>query len=212
MSAFGGIVGLNRSVDVAVAGELRESFLEAVVAPTFQDAARDLLASKPKLRVLEVGPLDARPPGLQFKRVVGGLLVQTRDTPSSVRAGRVATKRGPTDSEWAALEFAWTVARYVRSNAIVLARADRTVGIGAGQMSRLDSVELAIRKAQSPTDGTAMASDAFFPFRDGVEAAAAAGVTAVAQPGGSVRDGEVIAAADAAGVAMVMTGARHFSH
>jgi len=211
-SAFGGIVALNRAVDSAVAKELREFFLEAVVAPTFDDQARDLLSAKTKLRLLEVGPLKDRPPGWHFKRVVGGLLVQTRDVASSVRSGRVATQRAPTETEWDALEFAWTVVRHVRSNAIVLAHADRTVGIGAGQMSRLDSVQLAISKAQSPIKGAALASDAFFPFRDGVDTAAAAGVTAVVQPGGSIRDAETITAADAAGIAMVMTGTRHFSH
>ena len=211
MSAFGGIVAFNRPVTRAVAEELRESFLEAVVAPAFDDEARDLLAPKSKLRLLEVACLERREPGLELRGVAGGLLVQTGDRGSSVR-GSVATKRAPSDREWEALEFAWSVVRHVRSNAIVLAHQDRTVGIGAGQMSRLDSVRLAISKALSPTAGTAMASDAFFPFRDGLDTAAAAGVTAVAQPGGSVRDAEVIAAADAAGIAMVMTGFRHFSH
>ena len=210
MSAFGGIVGLNQPVTAAVAEELLESFLEAVVAPAFDDEARDRMAAKPKLRLLEVASLH-RESGIDLRSVAGGLLVQTGDRGSSAR-GRVATKRAPSDREWAALDFAWTVVRHVRSNAIVLAHEDRTVGIGAGQMSRLDSVRLAITKALSPTAGAVMASDAFFPFRDGVDTAAAAGVTAVAQPGGSVRDSEVVAAADAAGIAMVLTGSRHFSH
>jgi phosphoribosylaminoimidazolecarboxamide formyltransferase / IMP cyclohydrolase len=213
MSSFGGIVGVNRTVDGPCARELRETFIEAVVAPGFDDEARALLAGRAKLRLLEVGALSpAAGERLCLRSVAGGLLVQTGDRPSSVRAGRVATKRAPTDGEWAALDFCWTVARHVRSNAIVVGHADRTVGIGAGQMSRLDSVRLAITKALAPTAGTALASDAFFPFRDGLDLAAAAGVTAVAQPGGSVRDAEVIEAADAAGMAMVMTGVRHFSH
>jgi phosphoribosylaminoimidazolecarboxamide formyltransferase/IMP cyclohydrolase len=212
VSAFGGIVAFNRPVTGSVADEIRETFFEAVVAPAFDAEARDRLASKGKLRLLETGSVERIARGLALRGVFGGLLVQTRDGGSSVRAGRVVTRRAPSDPEWAALEFAWTVVRHVRSNAIVLARDDRTVGVGAGQMSRLDSVRLAVDKAQAAAAGAVLASDAFFPFRDGLDAAAAAGVTAVAQPGGSVRDAEVVEAADEAGIAMVATGVRHFSH
>jgi len=215
LSAFGGIVALNRPCDEATAGAMTESFIECVVAPAYDDAALEVLRGKKNLRVLATGgvlPADHR--AVTWKRVDGGLVVQDRDATAGGEAldARVATKRAPSDDERAALDFAWRVCKHVKSNAIVLAKPGRTVGVGAGQMSRVVSVELAVRKAGDDAQGAVMASDAFFPFPDGVEAAARAGVTAVVQPGGSKKDDEVIAAADAAGMAMVLTGVRHFRH
>ncbi len=215
LSAFGGIVALNREVDEATARAMTESFLECVIAPSYSDAALEVLRAKKNLRVLATGALpEAGYRAFAFKRVSGGLVVQDRDATGigEVRNGRVATKRVPTDAEMRALEFAWRVCKHVKSNAIVLAREDVTVGVGAGQMSRVVSVEIAAEKAGDLAKGSVMASDAFFPFPDGVEAAAAAGVTAIAQPGGSKKDADVIAAADAANIAMVLTGVRHFRH
>lgn len=218
LSAFGGIVALNRSVDAATAALLAETFLECVVAPSFEAAALPILHAKKNLRLLATGAwLPAAHEAWQAKRVGGGLVVQTRDASAAkeVTAGRVVTKRVPTASELAALEFAWRVGKHVKSNAIVLVApgtSPRTVGVGAGQMSRVVSVQIACEKAGAATKGSALASDAFFPFPDGLEAAAKAGITAVAQPGGSVKDADVIAAADAHGIAMVLTGVRHFRH
>jgi len=221
VSAFGGIVAANRTVDGEMAREMSELFLECVVAPGFDDEARGLLAKKKNLRLVAVGdlpaaggpagPADGGAPAL--RSVSGGVLVQTRDR-SIVAAGdaKVASRRAPTAEELAALDFAWRVAKHVKSNAIVFARAGQTAGVGAGQMSRVDSVRIATLKARLPLAGTVAASDAFFPFRDGIDALAAAGATAVIQPGGSVRDEEVIAAADEHGLAMVFTGMRHFRH
>ncbi|HJK98846.1 MAG TPA: bifunctional phosphoribosylaminoimidazolecarboxamide formyltransferase/IMP cyclohydrolase [Polyangiaceae bacterium LLY-WYZ-14_1] len=215
LSAFGGIVALNRPCDEATARAMTESFIECVVAPAYDDAALEVLRGKKNLRVLATGgvlPADHR--AVTWKRVDGGLVVQDRDATAGGEAldARVATRRAPSDDERAALDFAWRVCKHVKSNAIVLAKPGRTVGVGAGQMSRVVSVELAVRKAGDDAQGAVMASDAFFPFPDGVEAAARAGVTAVVQPGGSKKDDEVIAAADAAGMAMVLTGVRHFRH
>jgi phosphoribosylaminoimidazolecarboxamide formyltransferase/IMP cyclohydrolase len=213
-SAFGGIVALNRSVDAATAGELVATFLEAVFAPGYSDEARDILRSKKKLRLLDsdgARPGSGRPPR-EFRKVTGGLLVQDTDVEPAGTEWRVVTRREPTSRERAALEFGWKVVRYVRSNAIVYAAPDRTLGIGAGQMSRVDSARLGVEKAQSSLQGSALASDAFFPFRDSVDQAAKVGVAAIVQPGGSIRDKEVIAAADEAGMAMVFTGVRHFRH
>lgn len=230
VSAFGGIVALNRPVDAATAKALTETFLEAVIAPAFAPDALTALSRKKNLRLMEVEGLTApagrpssghgaagRAPAtvgeLDFRRVRGGLLVQDRDTVDLVEEDlRVVTSRPPTEREWADLRFAWTVCRYVRSNAIVFARDRQAVGIGAGQMNRIEPVRLAARQAGERARGAAMASEAFFPFPDAVEAAIAAGITAVIQPGGSVRDAEVIAAAEAAGIAMVTTGIRHFKH
>jgi len=215
LSAFGGIVALNREVDDGTAGALTESFLECVVAPGYAPSALELLRKKKNLRLLATGGwLPASHAGLTFKRVGGGLVVQDRDATAAceVRTGKVVTRRAPTDAEVRALELAWRVCKHVKSNAIVFALEDRTVGVGAGQMSRVVSVQLAAQKAGDLARGAVMASDAFFPFPDGVEAAAAAGITAVAQPGGSKKDADVIAAADAAGMAMVLTGHRHFRH
>jgi len=214
-SAFGGIVALNREVDLATAEKLAETFIECVVAPAFSEDALARLRRKKKLRLLATdGWQDASHKALHMKRIGGGLVVQARDASAGgeVRGGKVATKRAPTEDEWRAMEFAWRVAKHVKSNAIVFAKPDVTVGVGAGQMARVVAVELAAKKAGALSKGAAMASDAFFPFADGLEAAAAAGITAVVQPGGSMRDDEVIAAADAAGLTMVFTGTRHFRH
>ena len=215
LSAFGGIVALNREVDDATADALAETFLECIVAPSFSEAARARLAQKKNLRLLATGGwLSADHVALQFKPLGGGLLVQQRDRTADgeVQQARVVTKRAPTDAERAALDLAWRVCKHVKSNAIVLAKQDRTVGVGAGQMSRVVSVELAVKKAGSESQGSALASDAYVPFADGVDTAAAAGVSAIVQPGGSVRDPEVIAAADRANIAMIFTGVRHFRH
>jgi len=212
VSAYGGILGVNRALDAATAREIASTFVEAIVAPGYAPEALTILRDKKNLRLLELPREDGRG-GYEMRRVSGGMLVQDRDDvdldPASLK---VVTRRMPADAEMQALRFAWRVAKHVKSNAIVLATAQATVGIGAGQMSRVDSVRLARMKANLPTQGTALASDAFFPFRDGVDAAAEAGVTAVVQPGGSVRDAEVIAAADEHGIAMVFTGIRHFRH
>lgn len=214
-SAFGGIVALNREVDEATATAIKETFIECVIAPGFSAAALELLKKKKNLRILATGEwLAPDHQALHYKRVGGGLVVQDRDAtgPGEVRAGKVVTKRQPTDDEFQALDFAWRVCKHVKSNAIIFAKPDRTVGVGAGQMARVTAVGIASDKAGELSRGAAMASDAFFPFPDGIEAAAAAGITAVVQPGGSKGDEAVIAAADAAGMAMVFTGVRHFRH
>jgi len=223
-SAFGGIVALNGTLDGATARAIAEIFTEVVIAPAVTPEAEAVFAAKKNLRLLVSGGLpDPRAPGLTWRQVAGGYLVQDRDA-GHVAAGdlRVVTRRAPTAAERADLLFAWRVAKHVKSNAIVYAKDQATVGIGAGQMSRVDSTRIAARKAEDmaaalglaepPTRGAVVASDAFFPFADGLIAAAEAGATAVIQPGGSVRDDEVIAAADAAGLAMVFTGMRHFRH
>jgi phosphoribosylaminoimidazolecarboxamide formyltransferase / IMP cyclohydrolase len=207
MSAFGGVICLNRPVDGALAEALVQQFVEVLFAPGYDEAALATLAGRPNLRILqddEQHALHLADPDL--KQVVGGLLVQDRDLDTQERAE-------PTDAEWSELLFAWRVCKHVRSNAIVVSRGGASVGIGAGQMSRVDSVRIALEKAQEGTlQGAALASDAFFPFPDGPQLAIDAGVTAIIQPGGSVRDPDVIAAADAAGVAMVFTSRRHFKH
>jgi len=214
-SAFGGIVALNQPVDGTAAEAIGETFLEAVIAPAFHEDAAAALGRKKAVRLLETGPLGPAGPraGADWRRVRGGLLLQDRDAVDLVEADlKVVTARTPTGREWADLRFAWTVCRHVRSNAIVFARDRQVVGVGAGQPNRVESVRIAGRVAGERARGACMASEAFFPFADGVEAAAAAGITAVMQPGGSKRDPEVIAAADAAGMAMVTTGIRHFRH
>jgi phosphoribosylaminoimidazolecarboxamide formyltransferase/IMP cyclohydrolase len=214
VSAFGGIVGFNRIVDGAAAKELSSTFLEAVVAPGYTEEALEIFKAKKNVRVMQVPILTGcEQEGYDLKKVVGGLLIQGRDL-GIVRAAncRVVTARKPSANELAALDFAWKVCKHVKSNAIVFTNRVQTVGIGAGQMSRVDSSRIAVQKAQLPTKGTVLASDAFFPFRDGVDAAAEAGVTAIIQPGGSIRDEEVIRAADEHGMAMVFTGMRHFRH
>ncbi|RMF75238.1 MAG: bifunctional phosphoribosylaminoimidazolecarboxamide formyltransferase/IMP cyclohydrolase PurH [Acidobacteria bacterium] len=213
VSAFGGIVAFNAPVDEAAAVELTSMFLEAVIAPDFTPAAREVLARKRKLRVMQLGGgAEAARGGFDLRRVWGGILVQDWDTDDTLDELTVPTRRKPTDDELRDLRFGWKLCRHVKSNAIVFARDEMLVGVGAGQMSRVDSVRLAASKAGERSRGAVMASDAFFPFRDGLDAAAEAGVTAVIQPGGSIRDEEVIAAADEHGVAMVFTGRRHFKH
>ncbi len=214
-SAFGGIVALNTVVDGQTARAMTDLFLEVVVAPSFHDEALQILAAKKNLRCVEL-PVNRGVGGLDFKRVRGGILLQDRFTPEVADADwRVATVRQPTEPEWGDLRFAWLAVAAVKSNAVLLARDEQTIGIGAGQMSRVDSSFLAVHKARQQGHdprGSVLASDAFFPFADGVEEAAAAGITAIIQPGGSVRDAEVIAAADAHGLAMVITGTRQFRH
>ena len=215
VSAFGGIVAVNREVDAALAVLLAETFLECVVAPSFSAAARDALAGKKNLRLVAAsGDWAAAPtPAWSVRTIAGGALVQMVDHGMVDLAGaRVASKRAPTERERADLAFAWRVAKHVKSNAIVFAKDGVTVAIGAGQMSRVDSVRICERKAGAALAGAAVASDAFFPFRDGVDVLAAAGASAVVQPGGSVRDEEVIGAADEHGLAMLFTGMRHFRH
>ena len=223
-SAFGGIVALNMPLDAETAEEIVKIFTEVVIAPGASDDARAVFAAKKNLRLLTTAGLpDPTAKGLAFKQVAGGFLVQDRDSGAISAADlKVVTKRAPTDAELADLLFAWKIAKHVKSNAIVYVKDGVTMGIGAGQMSRIDSTRIAARKAddmaqalglgQSPTVGSVVASDAFFPFADGLLAAAEAGATAIIQPGGSMRDDEVIAAADAAGLAMVFTGQRHFRH
>jgi phosphoribosylaminoimidazolecarboxamide formyltransferase/IMP cyclohydrolase len=188
--------------------------VEAIIAPGFTDQALSGLQRRENLRLLALPELGGLSPvAYEMRSIMGGLLLQARDAQGWDPAQlQVVSKRHPTQEEWQSLEFAWCVSKHVKSNAIVLARAGQTVGIGAGQMSRVDSVKLAVMKALLPTAGAVLASDAFFPFRDGVDEAAQAGVTAIAHPGGSIRDGEVAQAADEHGLAMVLTGIRHFKH
>lgn len=214
ISAFGGVLAFNRPVDAATAEEVAKLFTECIVAPGFDTRAREILSAKKNLRLLEL-PEDGLGPEreLQLKRILGGMLVQQPDlgelNPAEMKT---VTKRAPSAEEMATLKFAWKVAKHVKSNAIVFAKGGATLGVGAGQMSRVDSVKLAVMKAQSSLHGSVVASDAFFPFPDGVEEAAKAGAVAVIQPGGSVRDADVIAAADRLDMAMVFTGMRHFLH
>ena len=212
VSAYGGILAFNREVDEETAREIAKIFVEAIIAPGFSQEAREVFSAKANLRLLELNPWPEKMQGWDLRRVAGGLLVQEPNTLLFGDELRVVTKREPTEEEWKDLTFAWRVVKHVKSNAIVLAKGGQTVGIGAGQMSRVDSVKIAIMKAQVPTQNSVLASDAFFPFPDGVEEAAKAGVKAVIQPGGSIRDKEVIEAADRLGVAMVFTGTRHFRH
>jgi phosphoribosylaminoimidazolecarboxamide formyltransferase / IMP cyclohydrolase len=231
LSAFGGIVGVNRPVDAATAAALTATFIEAVIAPSIDGDALAMLAAKQNLRVVTTDftrpfePVMGQEPR-DLRSFLGGVLTQEADRviearepwPPSPDGGadgpaiRVVTKRQPTADEWTALRFAWRVCAHVKSNAVIFTGADRTLAIGAGQMSRVDAVKVAVMKATQPLAGSVAASDAFFPFRDGLDAVAEAGATAVVQPGGSVRDAEVIAAADERGLAMVFTGRRHFRH
>jgi phosphoribosylaminoimidazolecarboxamide formyltransferase/IMP cyclohydrolase len=222
VSAFGGVVALNREVDSALAERLHEAFIEVLIAPSYEEGALEVLRQKEAIRIMQDGEQRAYEAAERdVKRVRGGLLIQDADSSEDSReAMRVLTEREPDESEWSDLLFGWRVARHVRSNAIVLSKQGATIGIGAGQMSRVDSVRIAIAKASvargedadAVLAGSTVASDAFFPFADGPEAAIEAGARAFIQPGGSVRDKEVVAACDAAGAAMVFTGRRHFRH
>lgn len=215
VSAFGGVIAFNRPVDLAAAKEITSTFVEVVIAPAFTEEALAELKRKKDIRLLDVGPLSkATAEGYDLKKLVGGLIVQDRDLGviKDIKALAVPTARKPTEEEYAACAFAWVVCKHVKSNAIIYGRPGEIVGIGAGQMSRVDSVKLAAMKAQSSVKGCVMASDAFFPFRDGIDAAAEAGITCVIQPGGSIRDPEVTKAVDEHGMAMILTGMRHFRH
>lgn len=220
VSIFGGIVGFNRPVDGATAEAMQDVFLEIVIAPSFSPEALEVFSSTKRLQNVRLLETAIAEPGgesaFDMKRVLGGLLLQGRDLEPSIAAQcKVVTKRAPTAAELTALDFAWKVAKHAKSNTIVLAGADAVVGVGAGQMSRVDSARIAVMRANEhrrPTKGTVVASDAFFPFRDGLDVCANAGATAVIQPGGSMRDGEIIEAADEHGMAMIMTGIRHFRH
>ncbi|HKJ82655.1 MAG TPA: bifunctional phosphoribosylaminoimidazolecarboxamide formyltransferase/IMP cyclohydrolase [Mariprofundaceae bacterium] len=213
VSAFGGIAAFNRELEGATAKLIAETFMEVVIAPGFSDEARNILAEKKNLRLLLAPSAEPVTGGWEFKRVNGGLLVQQRDTHILERSAcKVVTQRQPTESEWQDMLFAWTMAKHVKSNAIVFAKENITLGIGAGQMNRVNSTRIAAHHGGEAIKGSAVASDAFFPFRDGVDALAEAGAVAVIQPGGSIRDEEVIAAADEHGIAMVFTGVRHFRH
>ena len=210
VSAFGGVVGFNRPVDAETAQEVAKLFVEAIAAPDYSPEALAALESKKNLRLMRVA---GGPEPLVIKSLSGGYLAQTPDTHRLDRKNaEVKSQRAPSKEEWAALEFAWKVVKHVKSNAIVYARLGQIVGVGAGQMSRVDSARIGAMKAVLPLEGTVVASDAFFPFPDGVEEAAKHGVTAVIQPGGSINDANVIAAADRLGLAMVFTGVRHFRH
>jgi phosphoribosylaminoimidazolecarboxamide formyltransferase/IMP cyclohydrolase len=217
LSAFGGVICVNRTVDRAFADALLQQFCEVLIAPEITEEAIELLSGKPNMRILEDG--ERRTPNIaerDLKRVMGGLLVQDRDMGLEDRTEMQAvTTRKPSEAEWGEMLFAWKVCKHVRSNAIVLSNDLASVGVGAGQMSRVDSVRLAIEKARaagSSLHGAALASDAYFPFPDGPQLAIDAGVTAIIQPGGSIRDHEVVEAADAAGICMVFTHRRHFKH
>jgi phosphoribosylaminoimidazolecarboxamide formyltransferase/IMP cyclohydrolase len=223
VSAFGGIVGLNRRVDLATAERLcvPGRFIEAILAPGFDDDAVALLTTKPtwknSVRLVDlgapIGPATPSPLGFDLRRIEGGMLAQDWDSMEhDPAAGSVPTKRTPTEEEKRSLAFAWRVCQAVKSNAIVLVKGTQLVGVGAGQMSRLDSVRIAVEKAGGRAKGAVLASDAFFPFRDGPDVAAKAGVTAIIQPGGSRRDDETVVACDEQGLAMILTGRRHFRH
>jgi phosphoribosylaminoimidazolecarboxamide formyltransferase/IMP cyclohydrolase len=221
LSAFGGIVGLNRAIDAPAAVELAATFIEAVVAPGIDEEAREILAAKANMRVVTADYARARDEheSGEIRTFLGGVLLQEPDRVDEARnawpnggSPEVVTKRAPTGEEWEALRFAWRVCAHVKSNAVIFTTSDRTVAMGAGQMSRVDAVNVAVVKGGAELKGSVAASDAFFPFRDGLDAIAAAGATAIVQPGGSKRDAEVIAAADEHGIAMVFTGRRHFRH
>jgi phosphoribosylaminoimidazolecarboxamide formyltransferase/IMP cyclohydrolase len=215
VSAFGGVIAFNCRVDEETAQEICSTFVEVVIAPGFEAPALEHFSRKKALRLLDLGgPIHGVLEPMDFKKVVGGLLMQERDLGriEDVHRLKVVTKRRPSPEEYDTMAFAWKVAKHVKSNAIVYAHSNQTVGIGAGQMSRVDSVKLGAMKAVLPIQGSVIASDAFFPFRDGIDAAAQVGVTAVIQPGGSIRDEEVIAAADEHGMAMLFTEMRHFRH
>jgi phosphoribosylaminoimidazolecarboxamide formyltransferase/IMP cyclohydrolase len=213
-SAFGGVIAFNKMVDAETAQEVVATFYEVIIAPEFAPDAKTILSKKKELRLLEVGPIGWAQGGMDFKKVTGGLLLQDRDAGriDHFKELKVVSQREPSEEEWEALAFAWKVAKHVKSNAIIFARDGQAIGIGAGQMSRIDSVRLAAQRSRVPIPGSVMASDGFFPFRDGIDAAAEYGIRAVIQPGGSIRDEEVIQAANDHRMAMVVTGMRHFRH
>jgi phosphoribosylaminoimidazolecarboxamide formyltransferase / IMP cyclohydrolase len=219
VSIFGGVIAFNRPVDEETAKELKEIFLEIVIAPSFTAEAKSVLASAKRLLNIRLLELDISQPqggGYDLRRVRGGMLLQDWDAGSvDVRACKVVTQRNPTQGEYRAVDFAWRVCRHVKSNAIVFASPDQLLGVGAGQMSRVDSAKIAVLRAGThglDLNGSVVASDAFYPFRDGVDEAAKAGAKAVIQPGGSIKDDEVIGAANEHGMAMIFTGMRHFRH
>jgi phosphoribosylaminoimidazolecarboxamide formyltransferase/IMP cyclohydrolase len=216
VSAFGSIIAVNQPLDPATAAEMTKLFVEAVIAPEVEQAAAKILAARENLRVVELAERSAPPgiPSMEFRRIPGGILVQDADRSDELRAGdsKLITSRQPSVEEWRDLWFAWSVCRHVKSNAIVVASEGQTRGIGAGQMSRVDAVRIAVEKAGERARGAALASDAFFPFRDGIDEAARAGIRTIIQPGGSKRDDEVIRAAEDHGISMVLTGIRHFRH
>ena len=215
ISAFGGVIAFNTIVDEYTAAEIARTFVEVIVAPEYSGEALEILQKKANVRLLETGPLSDLPDGsMDFKRITGGLLVQEMDIGISNDLAniRIVSSRHPTEEEMDGLRFTWTVCKHVKSNAIVFGRGSETVGIGAGQMSRVDSVKLAVSKSRSKIAGCVMASDAFFPFRDAIDEAAKVGITAIIQPGGSIKDEEVIKAIDEYNMAMVFTGVRHFRH
>jgi len=212
VSAFGGVVAFNRKVDVEAARAVIEIFTEVIIAPDYEEDALEALKTKKNLRVLRAGEPKGEE-GLEYKQISGGMLLQTSDTHRLGRDGlKIVSQRAPSEKEIDDLLFAWTVCKHTKSNAIVYAKDKQTVGVGAGQMSRVDSVKIGAMRAQLPIEGSVLASDAFFPFRDGIDEASKHGIVAVIQPGGSVRDEEVIAAANEHNLAMVFTGIRHFKH
>jgi phosphoribosylaminoimidazolecarboxamide formyltransferase / IMP cyclohydrolase len=213
VSIFGGIIAFNREVDAETASKLHEIFLEIIIAPSFSEEALSILTSKKNLRLLTISFDGVKKPEQKMTTIEGGLLIQEQDRFTLDDAVvKVATKRQPTDAEWEALKLGWKVVKHVKSNAIVVANEDMTIGIGAGQMNRVGAAEIALKQAGEKAEGAALASDAFFPMDDTVEAAAKAGITAIIQPGGSIRDEDSIKKADEYGIAMVFTGVRHFKH
>jgi phosphoribosylaminoimidazolecarboxamide formyltransferase/IMP cyclohydrolase len=212
VSAYGGIVAANRPLDGATAAAIKDLFVECIIAPGFSAEARAILAEKKNVRLIEMANLEIEPK-VELRSITRGVLQQSVDFGDPENSEwKVVSARQPTPEEWGALRFAWKACQHVKSNAIVLARGTATVGIGGGQPNRVDCVRMAVQRAGERSQGAVMASDAFFPFSDSVEIAAQAGVTAVAHPGGSMRDADTLAAADKAGLALVLTGARHFRH
>lgn len=213
VSAFGGIVGLNKAVDEQTALEISKIFIEAVIAPGYTQKALSILTAKKNIRLLEVDFLSFNTTDMDIKKVSGGLLIQQKDRSEEKQENmQVVSKRQPTQEEWQQLLFAWKVVKHVKSNAIVVVKDNNTLGVGAGQMNRVGSAQIALEQAGSKADGAVMSSDAFFPFRDTIDTAAKAGITAIIQPGGSVRDAESIEAANEHNIALVFTGVRHFKH
>jgi phosphoribosylaminoimidazolecarboxamide formyltransferase/IMP cyclohydrolase len=213
LSAYGSIVAFNREVSEATANEIVKTFVEAVIAPDFEESALEILKTRENLRLLKTLPLTAPQPSWDWKKVVGGILVQERDLKELTESDLTyVTKIQPSPEQLDSLLFAWKIVKHIKSNAILLVKDKHTTGVGAGQMSRIDSVNIAIKKAGENASGSVMASDAFFPFRDSIDAAAEVGVIAIIEPGGSIRDQEVIDAANDLGIPLVFTGIRCFRH